>query len=474
MPAIVEVRAMRTTIVIAIASVALAGCASTAAERGWTNVSAIAEPVLGTKPVWIRSDEEAAEARRIVTGLLAQPIDADAAVRIALLNNRSLQVAYAELGIAASDLAQATRLPNPGFSYARLSRPGELEIEREISLNLLNLLVLPVVQGIEDRRFRQGQLAAAESLLRTAVEVRHAWVRAVATQQAADYVAQVKEAAESRAEMARRLNRAGNLSSLAYAREQTFYAETAVQQARARREAAMARERLVRLLGVWGEDAAFVLPLRLPELPATPRETADLERRAIEDRLDLRIARLDIDGLARSLGLTRATRFVNVLEAGYLRNRESGKPLQDGYEIRLEIPLFDWGDAKVARAEFAYMGAVNRLAARAVAARSEVREAYLDYRIAFDIARQYRAEILPVRQHISEEMLLRYNGMLVSIFELLADVRDQIAAVTAALAAERDFWIADATLSYATLVGTGSAMVSSPIGLPGAERAPMH
>jgi outer membrane protein TolC len=317
-------------------------------------------------------------------------------------------------------------------------------------------------------------LAAAESLLRTAVEVRHAWVRAVATQQAADYVAQVKEAAESRAEMARRLNRAGNLSSLAYAREQTFYAEAAVQLARARREAAMARERLVRVLGVWGEDAAFVLPPRLPELPVMPREAVDLERRAIEDRLDLRIARLDIDGLARSLGLTRATRFVNVLEAGYLRNRESGKPLQDGYEIRLEIPLFDWGDAKVARAEFAYMGAVNRLAARAVAARSEVREAYLDYRLAFDLARQYRAEILPVRQHISEEMLLRYNGMLVSIFELLADVRDQIAAVTAALAAERDFWIADATLTYATLVGVGSAMASSPIALPGTERAAGH
>jgi len=471
---VINARAMRRVTSLVLMGSALAGCASSVAERGWTNVSEIAEPVLGSKPVWIRTDEEAAEARRIVTGLLARPIDVDAAVRIALLNNRSLQVAYADLGIAAADLAQASRLPNPGFSYARLSRPGELEIEREISLNLLNLLVMPVVQGIEDRRFRQGQLAAAESLLRTAAGVRHAWVRAVASQQAADYVGQAKEAAEARAEMARRLNRAGNLSSLANAREQVFYAETAAQLARARREATVARERLVRLLGVWGEDAAFALPARLPELPATPREAGDLERRAIEDRLDLRIARLDIEGLARSLGLTRATRFVNVLEAGYLRNRESGKPLQDGYEIRLEIPIFDWGDAKVARAEFAYMGAVNRLAALAVGARSEVREAYLDYRIAFDLARQYRAEILPVRQHISDEMLLRYNGMLVSIFELLADVRDQIAAVGAALEAERDFWIADATLAYATVVGAGPAAASSSIALPGAQRAGGH
>ena len=148
-----------------------------------------------------------------------------------------------------------------------------------------------------------------------------------------------------------------------------------------------------------------------------------------------------------------------MLHAGYVNKSESGEPRANGYEVELELPLFDWSGSRVARAEAVYMQSVQRTADAAVRARSEVREAYSAYRTAHDLARHYRDEVVPLRKRISEEMLLRYNGMLASVFELLADSRAQIASVNAAIEAQRDFWLADAALS-STLIGRPVAALS--------------
>jgi outer membrane protein TolC len=242
---------------------------------------------------------------------------------------------------------------------------------------------------------------------------------------------------------------AGNFSKLDQAREQVFYAEATAQLARARQAGLAERERLTRLLGLWGEDIAFSLPERLPDPPQAPREIADIEVRALKQRLDVQGAMQEAEAVAATLGLTRVTGFVSVLEVGYRHNSATGEERQTGYEIELRLPLFDWGGAGSRRAEYSYMQAVNRAADIAVRARSEVRETYADYRTALDLAKHYRNEIVPLRKRISEENLVRYNGMLISVFELLADARQQIASVNAYIEALRDFWIADANLELA-------------------------
>jgi outer membrane protein TolC len=100
-----------------------------------------------------------------------------------------------------------------------------------------------------------------------------------------------------------------------------------------------------------------------------------------------------------------------------------------------------------------------------VRARSEVREAYSAYRSSYDIARHYRDEVVPLRKRISDEVLLRYNGMLASVFELLADARDQVGSVNAAIDAQRDFWIAETSLQSAVKgTGAGAGGVAEPRG----------
>ena len=174
----------------------------------------------------------------------------------------------------------------------------------------------------------------------------------------------------------------------------------------------------------------------------------------MRQRLDVLAAQRETEAVAESLGLVKATRVINVFELGPARTREGDEPWKTGYEIEIEMPLFDWGSAKVARAEAIYMQAVQRVAETAVNARSEVREAYAAYRTAYEPARHYRDEIVPLRKRISEENLLRYNGMLISVFELLADAREQVAAVNAAIDALRDFWMAESDLQ-AALAGAG-------------------
>jgi len=250
--------------------------------------------------------------------------------------------------------------------------------------------------------------------------------------------------------------KAGNWGKLEQAREESFYADAIAQVARARQTAVTEREKLIRLLGLSGADTEFKLPERLADLPNSIAEGTGIEARALADRLDVQAAKKDVESLAASLGLTKTTRFINVLEAGYKTKSETGLPLKRGYEVSVELPLFDWTGAKVARAEHVYMQGVNRAAEVAIDARSEVREAYSAYRTAYDLARQYRDRVLPLRKQIADENQLRYNGMLISVFELLADAREQVAGVNASIEALRDFWLAETDLHLA-MTGSSSA-----------------
>ena len=443
----------------ATAALLLAGCASFSPDGGAGKVSELTRERTGQNVTFQRSTADVDSASTRVAELLKQPLTADSAVELALLNNRGLQASFSELGIAEADRVRAGRLANPTLSFGRLSGHGVTEIDRSVIFDLLGLLTLPVASEVAQRQLEQAQYQAALDAVGVASEARKAFFSAVAAQGLVGYYEQVKDAADASNDLARRMLLAGNFSKLAQMREQAFYADAMSNLARARHRAVAEREKLVRVLGLSGDQLAFKLPEHLPELPKAPLEPKDAEQIAIEKRLDVLMARRSTEATAKSLGLTRGTRFINVLEAGYANKSQTGEPRQNGFEIELQLPLFDFGSARAARAEATYMQSVHRTAEVAVNARSEVRESYSAYRTAFDLAKHYRDEVVPLRKRISEENLLRYNGMLSSVFELLADARDQVATVTAAIEAQRDYWMAETDLQTAL---TGRSPSASP------------
>ncbi|MBC7499260.1 MAG: TolC family protein [Herminiimonas sp.] len=432
---------------------ALSGCATFSGDGGFNDVSSMTQQRIGL-PVAASTPGNIAATESMVTDLLSKPLTADSAVRVALNNNRGLQAAFSELGVAEADFVQAGRISNPAFHFKRMRGGDDVEIERGIIFSLVGLATMPIRSKIEGGRFEQAKLQAASQAVRLAGDTRRAYFQAVAAQQMLQFSEQVKTSAEAGAELAQRMARIGNFSKLDYAREQAFYADATAQHARAVQGATAAREQLTRLLGLWGPQLAFALPDRLPDLPATLAQTGDVESQAMQQRLDIQIAKRDTAATANALGLTRATSFINVLDAGYVNKSQTGTPRANGYEVSLQLPLFDWGGARTRKGEAQYMAAVHRTADTAVRARSEVRQAYAAYRSNFEIAKHYRDEIVPLRKKIADEVGLRYNGMLASVFELLAEARVQATSVNGAIEAQRDFWLAETDLQ-AAINGSG-------------------
>ena len=442
----------------------LSACKTFSPDGGMGPVATLASQELNKDVAAIRSGDDAVAARAAVERLLKRPLTADAAVQIALFNNRGLQAAYNALGIAEAVMIEASLPPNPAFSVARLSSSVEIEFERRIVANILALATLPARADIAADRFRQAQLRAAEETLRVAAETRRAYYRAVAGRELGGFLTQAQSAAESATQLARRLGESGAINKLDQAREQVFYADITAQLASARQRASSDRERLVRAMGLWGGDLDFKLPNALPALPRL-WNLPFIEVEAIRRRVDLQVARIELEALAKSFGLTQATRFVNMLDVvgidKKVRERETGATTRSrGFELEFQIPIFDLGEVRVRQAEQTYMQAVNRLAEKATNVRSEARDAYRAYRSTHDIAMHYRREVLPLRKIISDETLLRYNAMQIDVFALLAEARQRISATTTAIEAQRDFWLAATNLRVA-VVGGG---VSGPAG----------
>ncbi|AUW42337.1 TolC family protein [Rhizobium leguminosarum] len=464
-----------TRLIAALAfPLALSGCVTGAdysrKEAGFTAVANKTATVTAKETVWIQNQNQARSAAAQVKGLLARtkPLDVETAVQIALLNNKGLQAAYADLGDSAADAWQSTMLINPTVSIGTtgIGTP-ELQafktIEGMITTNILALATKNRDMAIADTRFRQAQLIAAVKTLQVAADTRRAFIGAVASWENVGQLQHAQATADAASELAEKLGETGAMAKGAQAREHVFVAELAGETAKARLSARLAKEELTRLTGLWGSDLDYQVPNSLPPLPKSVVRRDTIEAEALRNRIDLQIAKLDLEATARSYGLTEATRYVSDLEilTGFETEREiedDEKKTRTTAQVELEfaIPIFDTGKARMRKSELAYMRAANLLAEKAVNIRSEARSAYEAYRSNYDIARHYRNNVVPLRTKVEEESLLTYNGMISNTFELLTDTRDKINSTLLSVNAKRDFWLAEADLAPAIYGGGGT------------------
>jgi outer membrane protein TolC len=447
---------VRLAVLIAAAA-SLSACRTFSPDGGMDTVAMVASTGLNKDVIQVRSPEDEAAVRTRVTRMLHHPLSADAAVQIALLNNLDLQAAYNRLGIAEALAVKASRPPALSFSLSDVSTPVELDIERKVIGSLLSLLTMPARTRIASDQFAQAELRAAEDTLRVAAETRRAYVRAVAAREIAAALGEAQANAEASAELAGQLKQTGAVNKLDQARREVFATETDAELVGARQQAAAAREKLTRLMGLWHTDLDAYLPSALPQLPGSTRSVRSIEQDALNGRVDVQMARLEMEALAKSYGLTRRTHFLNVLDAAGIsktqKNRGEKRAEGGGYELVLEVPLFDFGKANVREAEQRYLEAANHLGQLGINAASEAREAYGAYRATYAIARKYEAEVLPLHQTISAETELQYNAMQVDAFALLQAARERVRAKVAGIEAKRNFWLASTDLSVAMLGG---------------------
>lgn len=392
----------------------------------------------------IENEEQQQQIQQRVQGLLLQPLTLDTAVEIAVLNNKSIQAELFALGVSAKQLQQASQLPNPAIMLTRNVSDGHYSTELEFGFNILSLLTLPRVRQLETNRFEQAHLASAQRIAGIIADTRNAYWNAVAAQEVLRYIEQVHTTTEAGAELAKRMLQAGNFSKLDYLREQGLLTEAALNLVKARQQVYNSKESLQQQLGLWQDSELLILPDRLPEVPLQLTEWRSVVQGGLDQRLDVRLAKLKLELVAQSAGLTKATRFIDAFELEVGGNVQDSS--QRSYKAVLELPLFDFGTYRVKKAEYQYKQAFNEAFATGVTARSELRKSYHNYASTHELAQHYKNAMLPIQQQIAQENQLRYNGMFISVFELIADARNQINAVTGYVNATRDYWLAKSQL----------------------------
>lgn len=440
---------MKTWPVICVAAVLVLGGCSVPGKEG---VFRSLNETMGTDLVWIKSEREAAAVEKNITAILARPLKGEDAVRIALINNRSLQQSYEELGIAHADLVQAGLMSNPVLGYSVGRGGGVTTNKLSIELAFLDLLWIPLRRDLAGIALEEAKARIADEVLKTVRETRKAYVDANTAEAIAQLQDEQLASASASAQLAIRQYTAGNLAKRDMLRIRAEYSRARIDALEARKNASDAREELNKLMGLYGRFTDYRMASAESSLLMPPSSPEGLERESIRSRFDIAAARKKLEYAARAAGIVENTRLLDELSLEYENERTTGEARFNTVGVKIPLPLFDLGQGRVESARAQYNQAHYALYALSVNVRSDVRRAYAALRYRYDIAAEYRDALSGIHRDMLEETGLYYNGMLEGIHELLEERRRFGEMKIAAAEAAAEYEKARIDLDYA--VGT--------------------
>ena len=439
---------------------ALSGCATVSGEQVTANVSETVSARLEQSVDWNAGSPEDVRVRTAVDQMLGDQLTLDEAVAIALINNREMRATLERTGVARADLIQAGLLENPVFSVEILNGEPLTIREYEIFQDLLSLFTLSARKNLAGKALEQARLEVAQSALDLTAEVKQTYYGLLADKQSIQLYTQVLDATEAAAILASRQYRAGTMSLRERAMQQSFHSQAALEGARTEAHFAVAREKLNRLLGLWGSRTSWVLPDRLPDVPPEIPSEGEFEQRAMKQRLSLAALRAEVENAYMALDYGNQTRWLSVFGIQYRVAREADGAYLRGPKLELGLPLFDRGQGQIAMLEAELSEAENRYAQQAINVRSEVRAAASRLYAAQDMLAHYQSAVLPLADQVVGETLKFYNGMLIGVYELLSAKQAQVHAASDYIGVWRDFWVAWTDLELA--IGTHLPVSQTP------------
>ena len=454
-------------ILTAVLPFAIIGCASTNPKAAFNDVDKTVNARTGQSVQW-RNDSSTNEISKVIEPLLQTNLTAPAAVTIALLNNRSLQAEFQEIGISQADVAQASRLQNIEIagSWRFPDRPpSAADVGYTAAGNLLDLLTLPAKKKVAARNLEQTKLKVADKVLQLAADVQTAFYTLQSQAELGKRLNTIIEVNEAAADVAQRQYDAGNINDLELQNQQAPAMQSRLDLMKAKAQMQAAREHLNRLLGLSGKQINWQIAEELPSLPDAEPPLENLESLAMNQRLDLAAARSQAEAIAAALRLKKKTRFIPGVKIGVDTERTPDGQRVTGPTLDLELPIFDQGQPAVARLTAELQQAKHNYAAQEVNVRSEVRGARGALLAAREAVEFSQKNVLPQRQKILRETLLHYNAMQKSSYELLAAKEREQNAEQGSVEALRDYWLARVALEHAVggrLVGDVSSMPAMP------------
>ncbi|HET9376241.1 MAG TPA: TolC family protein [Chthoniobacterales bacterium] len=401
---------------------------------------------------WEEDQAAREQARQDVRQLLRKPLTIDTAVQIALTNNRSLQATFEEIGLSAADVRQAGTIPNPKFDLALRfpdKAPSGAYIDYSAAIDFLSIIMIPLKKRVAKDQLESAALRVADDTLELVSQVKGAFYSLQASQQLLKRFKLIVAANAASLDLAQRQHEAGNIKDLALAQQQASYSRSRLDVAMAEAEIRRNREKLNRLLGLWGADTNWQIAGELPEVPSSDLPIRGLESLAISQRLDLQADYLRVTNQAKNLRLTKSIRFLGALDFGIESERETDSQTRTGPTFAIELPVFDQGQARIARSEAALRQAQDKFEALAIDVRSQIRELRDELMSKRETARFYQDELLPGQRRILNESLLNYNAMEIGNFDLFSTKAEEARTEREYLEAVRDYWITRAQLERA-------------------------
>ncbi|HYQ04841.1 MAG TPA: TolC family protein [Polyangiaceae bacterium] len=432
---------------------ALPACAHMEKGRGHDSVSHLVESRSGHRTGWEQGSPEARQIQERVNALLKGGLNRERAVQIALINNPHLQETYDELDVSQADLVQAGLLSNPtlsgsiGFQLGHAS--GRPEYEVSIVQSFLDIFMLPLRKRVAEAQFDADTLRVAHAALQVAAETSKEFVELQTSEQTVELMRNIAASADAAASLAEKQFEAGNINQRAVASERAASAQAELDLAHDQLTVLEHRERLNRLLGLWGANSGWQSAQPLQAIPSSEAPLEHLEVTALKQRLDVEAARKQVEMMDSALSMARTSRYTGLVNVGAHVHQDADGPRLAGPTLSLELPIFDQRQALIGRLEAQRRQAQRRLDALGLDVRSEVRLAKAQLDLNRHAAEQYLNALLPLRRTVLEQSELEYNAMQIGLYELLATKRSEIETFRAYLNTVRDYWLAHAELERA-------------------------
>ena len=432
-------------------ALALAGCASTSPKQADAQVAELLAARGEPAPPWDRQSPEDAQVARRVDQLLALPLTPDSAVEVALLRNPGLIATYQSVGVAQADLAQAGLLSNPrlGLSVGfPVGGSGAVALGGSLVGDFLELFTLPLRKHLAQGALREAELRVGDAVVALAAQVRAQLVRVQAAQQRCALEQTWVTAEDAAAELSARQAQAGNISELRDDGRQVLAEQARVALLKSRAQVEDAREALTALLGVPG-TSAWTLAATLPALPAADPPLAELESKALTQRLDLAAAHAEVERLTQALALRTHTRLLPGVDLGIAAERDSEGTPTVGPTLDLELPIFDQHQGQVARLQAQLRGAQAMQRERALAVAAQVRAAHRHLAQARSVIAHYQTALLPLQARMVALAQKQYDAMLLGVYGLILARQAELSTDRAYIEAVRDYWLARVALERA-------------------------
>jgi len=372
------------------------------------------------------------------------PLTAEAAVQIALLNSPKIQSLFEEVGIAQSDLVNASLIANPVFGAAVRLPDGSFSTwntEIDALQPVVDILLQPIRKRAASLQLASTTARVTSELFQFIEMVSATFYNAQAAMINLEWQEKIVEAEELSYLVVVKQIEVGNTNELESDIHFENYQEALLMYEAMKIELNTLKQQLAQLMGIF----EFELCPRMMLTPEICTSQDDLVLFAYENRFDPLASRMTTDSIATSMGLYQWYAYTD-FAAGVAYEKDVDGTVTNGPGFALAVPIFNFGQGDRMRNRAMLCQNVQMTRDLCLQIQQEVDTYYEGMVISQKRADQLQNAVIPHRRDLIDQTLRFYNFMNASVFDLLEAKVAELESEMMFVEATRDYLVYRAQL----------------------------